>query len=207
MWKKLSDVYCILCSTRLQSKEKRNLGEHMGMRNRKNEINWGNKTLKHFLLFCGNSTQICGNPLLEFMLWKQGWGGRQGITAFSLSLQDHNDDKESITVLQWWYAHSWGDSQSAGCPGSLYTLPHFSDNFRGCSLSAIGEDQYRLQQHREGDFWQRKSIRDDSTWDKYSVPCATVLRAWDLYCCKSHKINSVSEGWEICNLLKEHASF
>lgn len=24
-----------------------------------------------------------------------------------------------------WYAHSWGDSQSAGCSGSLFTLSHF----------------------------------------------------------------------------------
>lgn len=129
------------------------------------EINRGNKTwysLKHFLLFCGNSTQICGNPLLEFMLWKQGRGGRRGITAFSLSLRDHNDDKESITVLHWWYVHSWGDSQSAGCPGLPLHFPTSRDNFGGCSLSAIGEEQYRLQQHEEEDFWQRKSIQDDS---------------------------------------------
>lgn len=88
----------------------------------------------------GNLTQKCGNPLLEFMLWKQGRGGRRGITAFSLSLRDHNDDKESITVLHWRYVHSWGDSQSAGCSGlPLHSLPLLGTIW-GVALCQLLED-------------------------------------------------------------------
>lgn len=135
---------------------KLNLGEHTWMRNRKNEIKRGTRTcysLKHFLLFLGNSTQKCGNPLLEVMLWKQGRGGRRGITAFSLSLRDHNDDKESITVLHWRYVHSWGDSQSAGCPGLPLHSPPLLGTIWGVALCQL------LEKNSIDGFWQRSCIR------------------------------------------------
>lgn len=116
---------------------------HTRLRGRRNEIKRGNRTwfsLKNFPLSSVETRpKKCGNPPLEFMLWKQG--GRRGITAFSLSLRDHNDDKESITVLYRRYVHSWGDSQSAGCQGlPLHSLPLLGKSWGGAALCQLLEE-------------------------------------------------------------------
>lgn len=111
------------------------------------------------LSFSGNSTQICGNPQLEFMLWKQAMRRNRGdygslfrcgiIMMIKSQLQSYSKQ---------WYAHSWGDSQSAGFPGSLFTLSHFwrrrcvghfASQQRWATSASAGNDEGKLDKFNE----------------------------------------------------------